>query len=85
MMNLKALPPELYNQEVIVTLKPATEAFHKYGRTLTGYLAGRLWAERFDKPRFESTVTGVILNANNNDITLSILDIENIERSTFLA
>lgn len=86
MFNLKTLSLELYNQEVIVTLKPGSESFKRYGKSITGYLVGRIWGERFDKATKDSTVIGITLRISGNDeVNFPSNDIDNLERSTYLA
>lgn len=77
-MDLKDLSLELYNKEVIVTIKPGTKVYKKFGESLTGYLINRIWEQ---DENLESTVIGITIKKERSLINIFAQDILKLEKA----
>jgi hypothetical protein len=85
MVSSDFINPNLFNSEVELVFKPGSVAITKFGRSLTGVLAGRIIKELFDRERPSSEIIAVIVKTFDQVHTIPVNEIENIDRATFLA
>jgi hypothetical protein len=80
-IDFKSLSLEYFNQEVIITLLPGTGSYKKYGKTIIGVLAGRIWGEKFEQSKSISTVIALTIHLKNEEVNIPCNEMDYLERA----